>query len=289
MKREHWELLAAAAAAALITWLCLEFGPRFAQGDPNATPLSAAGDAAKLLTLTLGVPAAILALFNHGRSVRQQREAAQWRRREYVAKVMADFEGDAQNRFCMSILDYNARRLTLPGTTVARRYDERDMLIALTPREDRGVYGLNDVLIRDAFDAFFNALDRVGEMCLAELIEWEDVEPYAAYWLKLLGRAPRERSELFDAAVRRYVTKFDFEGVAHLMRQVGLEPQVSEADEALVREFIATLPKREAKPVRKAAAASRGKRKTPRPSGQRRRPKPMTKEEEDEEEEDGDE
>ncbi|HEX5262140.1 MAG TPA: hypothetical protein VFW13_01355, partial [Phenylobacterium sp.] len=237
MKSPGREIMLAGVAAVAFTLACFVIG--YVTGDPNVSLLSDAGDTAKLLTLTIGVPAAILALFNHARGVRQQRDADLWRRREYVAKVFADFEASEQNRFCMAMLDYNRRSLLIPGTTERRLLSEQDMLTALAPRAPRGVYHTHDALIRDAFDGFFNTLDRIAAMRVAGLVDWGDIEPYAAYWLKLLDRGPRNRSAEFGPIIRRYVHKYQSANLARLMTAAGVNATYSEQDDVLVKAFVA--------------------------------------------------
>jgi hypothetical protein len=240
MRSPGREILLAGAAAVVFTLACFWIG--YWTGDPAVSVLSDAGDTAKLLTLTVGVPAAFLALFNHWRGVRQQRDADLWRRREYVAKVFADLEASEQNRFCMAMLDYEWRLLVMPGTTERRRVTENDLLTALAPRAEHGVYHTHDALIRDAFDGFFNTLDRIGAMLAAGLVDWKDIEPYAAYWLKLLDRGPRERSEVFGPIIRRYIDKYQSENLVRLMEKAGVKAAYSKDDAAIVEAFRVTLP-----------------------------------------------
>lgn len=83
------EMALAGFAAIVVTGICLGVGLLASQAPTSADRLAVAGDTAKLLTVTLGVPAVILALFNHARSVQQQEEAVAqqgraelWKRRE---------------------------------------------------------------------------------------------------------------------------------------------------------------------------------------------------------------
>lgn len=198
-----------------------------------------------------------------------------------MARVFAELEAQPENKFCMAMLDYNARTLVAPGTRTRRRFTEQDVLIALAPRTARGVYRRQDTAMRDAFDGFFNAFDRLGQMCAANLVEWDDLEPYAAYWLKLLESGPRQRSAEFGAIVRRYVFVFHFEGLASLMAHADVPTHYSSEDDRLVKAF--------ARRLSRTAASARGapakRAKTP-PSGSAPRPRssrkaPLTVEEPD--------
>uniref|UniRef100_B0T9C4 Uncharacterized protein n=1 Tax=Caulobacter sp. (strain K31) TaxID=366602 RepID=B0T9C4_CAUSK len=254
------ELAIAALAAAALTVLCVGVGVAVAPHGPDEKVywLTAAGDAAKLLTFTLAVPAAILALYNHRRGLDQQTKAVAqqaasdlWKRREYVAKATAELEADPSNRFAMSLLDYNARRLKLPGSDVLERFDEDDIVLALAPKAVRGQYKLTETAIRDCFDSLFNALDRLGVMLETGLLTWEDLYPYIGYWLELLEPAPRERSDAFGAAIRLYVENFHFEKLAGLMARAQV-PTALDGDEGkLIAGHVGAILKK-----RRAAAAA---------------------------------
>lgn len=258
MKWFKSELATAALGALALTLICLIMGVWTAPYPATGAKiywLAAAGDMAKLLTFTLGVPAVVLAFFNHRRSLKQQAEdtvqraaavaeqkkANLWKRREYVAKTVADLETNASNRFAMTLLDYNARRMKLPGSDILQRFDDDDLVLALAPIDVRGRYSQKETAIRDCFDSLFNALDRLGVMVEAGLLEWDDLYPYIGYWLELLGPGQRKRPPAYSAAIRLYVDDFYFENLAALMVRAKVPVETTSRERGVVAKRVAQI------------------------------------------------
>lgn len=177
------------------------------------------GDVATIIGFGLGVPAAIIGLFNHGRSVRQQAKAELWKRRQFVLEAITAFESNRRVRIAMTLLDYNSRAVVLEEGIPGEPISESDLIAALSPLKR---YTRQEALLRDAFDEFFDGLDRLGVMLRAELITWADVEPYLRYWLVLLDPEPRGRSVEFGSVIRNYIDEWHFKDLEGLMKLAGV-------------------------------------------------------------------
>lgn len=237
------EIRLAVAAALLAAILCMIAPLIF---DREAVKI--AGEVAQLLAFVVGVPAAVVAVLNHRRSVEAHRDAVRervralsWKQKEFVAARFDRLQASPNCKIAMRLLDYNATRVTLPGSTTELPLNDLTVMSALAPRNQRGIYSDEQVHIRDAFDEFFDELDRLGMMARSGLIREADLGPYIGYWLKLFDHRQRERPEVYSAILRRYVAKFDFEDLAALLKSKSLMDPGNEAerdrDDNLIKEF----------------------------------------------------
>lgn len=194
-------------------------------------PLKAPSDSegwTKVLGFAFGLPAGLLALVTYARGVREQRRANLWKRNEHLVARFDRLEASEKCGAAMRMLDYNATYVELSGLG---RQQVNDLLVmsALAPHQQRGSYTIVEQAIREAFDAFFSELDRLGHMVGSGLMQSDDLSPYAGYWLKLFDPAERGRPEPYGAILRRYVRVFHFDGLAYLL-QVHNPPLLAAGD-----------------------------------------------------------
>src|ERR1051325_2140414 len=90
--------------------------------------------------------------------------AQTWKRREFIASQMKDFEGDRRIQLAMTMLDWRDRELYFPSeadnTPVRVIVDGVLLSSALLPHEEAGGYSKEEVLIRDCIDRFLDMLVR---------------------------------------------------------------------------------------------------------------------------------
>ncbi len=211
-----WSAVALAMAVAA-AFLCLH-GDEIASriGVPSNT-LTQADNWGKVLTFAVGAPAAIFALFSYARAQVETHRTNLWKRKEFVALRFDRIEGSENCRTAMRLLDYNATRVRLAGISPEVRLNDLAVMSALAPRPLRGTYTPHEQLLREAFDEFFNELDRLAVMVEADLIEPEDLKAYAGYWLGLFNPTARDRPAAYGAILRRYVRVFSFSALERLL------------------------------------------------------------------------
>lgn len=209
-------VLIALAVAVLFTWAWLSGKRLFGVALIVPTDVEAW---AKVLGFSFGIPAGVLALFTYVSDVQEQRSAGLWKRREYVAERFDRLEGLRDCRAVMRMLDYTVTYVDLGGPE-KELVNDRLVMGALAPRSCRPGYTKQEQAIREAFDTFLSEMDRLGAMANAGLVAWEDLAPYADYWLVLFRAEERGRPEAYAAILRRYVRVFHFEDLgAWLQRQ----------------------------------------------------------------------
>lgn len=185
----------------------------------------------ELVAVAAGFPAAIFALFNYAADVSETKRAELWRRRQFVDERFSRFEANPKVEAAMTMLDYWDRPVSLPGS--GKRVMVSNDLLTRALSAGKSKLVMNEVLIRDAFDEFFDGMDRLGIMWDVGLISLEDLLPYVRYWLELLDSPSRHRNEEFGPVVRSYIHKFHFEALERLLKAAGL-PVCSEEDEEIV-------------------------------------------------------
>ncbi len=173
------------------------------------------------LTLVAGVSAFLAGLFQYHR-------AQTWKRHEFVAGEIRQFNQDPLSRNAMLMLDWGSRRIELfpemtdPKTRFVNV--DRPMLRTALMTHDKIGRRYTDVeaAIRDCFDAFFNHLGRFHQFCQASLVKPEQFRPYLQYWLDTIGKEidPDVRERL-----REYLAFYRFEGAQRLLVLFGVDVQ----------------------------------------------------------------
>jgi len=115
--------------------------------------------------------------------------------------------------------------------------DDIELAIALKPHSLRPE-GLTagEARIREAFDALFDALQRLEHFAAAGLVHANDYAPYLRYWIKILGDPNCGRKpQVVVAAIWRYIEFYGYVDVQHFMSRFGYEVRLDRADPDLRR------------------------------------------------------
>ena len=180
----------------------------------------------KLITEWLKILGGIVVF---GLGLFQYARAQKWKRREFIASQIKDFEADIKIQLAMTMLDWNERRLYFPAKGgdgfVPILVNEALLRSSFLPHENAIRYFQNEVLIRDCFDRFFDMLVRLSDFVEADLISVDELRPYLQYWIKLISGNKRgwHSPELFILLLN-HIDKYDFEKAAQLIRNFGYDP-----------------------------------------------------------------
>lgn len=186
-----------------------------------------------------GVVAASLAFAS---GLFQYRKAQQWKRAEFVAKEVKEVLQDRWVAIALRLLDFNMTTVNLQKSeheTELLEFHVEDiaLAIALKPHSLRPE-GLmpGEVRIREAFDALFDALQRLEHFAAAGLVRPNDYAPYLRYWIRILGDPSCGRKpQVVVAAIWRYIEFYGYVDVQHFMRRFGYEVRLDRADPDLRR------------------------------------------------------
>ncbi len=124
-----------------------------------------------------------------------------WKRGEFIAAQIKDFEADRKIQLMMTMLDWSDRELYFPAETgkdpIAIRVGDALLCSALLPHNSTSGYYPNEMTIRDCVDRYLDMLMRLQNFVDAGLIKIDELRPYIKYWIELasgqMQGAPEER------------------------------------------------------------------------------------------------
>lgn len=112
-------------------------------------------------------------------------QAQKWKRGEFIAGQIKDFEADRRIQLMMTMLDWNGRELYFPSEAgkdpVPIEVDDALLSSALLPHVAAKGYYRNEVMIRDCVDRYLDMLVRLQNFVDAGLINIEELRPYMNY------------------------------------------------------------------------------------------------------------
>lgn len=196
----------------------------------------------------------------------QYRRSEQWKRVEFIANEIKDFESDAVIQNALLMVDWGKRRINLflvdkptndDLVNITREVQWKALLphtvkreateYHTTPADNEGKgekgstkFTFVEARIRDTYDVLLTRLDRFANFIKAGVISAEEVEPYIRYWIDALtnNENPTE-----DAAWRctllTYINFYDYSGVKYLLKCYGKDV---EPDSPIYNELIASMP-----------------------------------------------
>lgn len=177
--------------------------------------------------LSVGLPVLVglgTALF----AVAEYSKGQAWKRAEFVAAQVKEFEARAEVRAVMTMLDWNGTDVTLfpeRGDSAGKAWVDDDQLSrALAPHTEQPTFSATEQRIRQDFDVFFDGLERFSHFVRADLVTVDDLEPYLDYWVTILGDTTSGRKPV--ALVKtawRYLACYRYTGVQRLLRDFGYE------------------------------------------------------------------
>ena len=124
----------------------------------------------------------------------QYRKSQQWKRAEFVANEMKDFNAQPRVKNAKLMLDWTRQRVEIfpddpdPNNRCVWVTHE-DLAKALIPHTEaeQGKFEEPLASIRLTFDEFFDHLELFGSFMQARLVTREELDPYVDYWVRLLG------------------------------------------------------------------------------------------------------
>jgi hypothetical protein len=155
----------------------------------------------------------------------QYRKAQRWKRREFIAAQIKEFESDSKIQAVFTMLDWKDRYVQLPSNKTGK--DEpvivTDPILAraLLPHSPRSLFHDYEASIRDCFDRFFDALDRLQVFVDSKLISKEELFPYIEYWIQRIVDDNRQHPPEIYSLLRNYIQRYGFSGAKRLIESYG--------------------------------------------------------------------
>jgi hypothetical protein len=206
---------------------------------------------AKLLVSILGFGGAISALIF---GIRQYGRAEQWKRGEFVAKEIKEFESDPVVRNAFLMIDWGKRKVNLflvqnPTDADYIIVTREDQWRALLPHPLKHEYPsgptstkqpsvnltsemkftLEEAKIRDTYDTFFGYLERFANFVKSGLVEADEFRPYIGYWLDSITVSDSSEDHNWRCVLLTYINYYKYDGVKFLFQELGasIEPEGS--------------------------------------------------------------
>ncbi len=158
--------------------------------------------------------------------VYQYRQGRIEARRQFAARAIEVYLGNADVRAAMQMLDWRARKMILPaGRTKAEGAEEftvahSDLDGALVlPYENGGNFSPLEVLLRDTFDRFINELEHLANQEQAGAFRIEDVAPYLAYLAELMFGTRYQLPPKTQKVLQRFIQEYWGEHVLDFLRR----------------------------------------------------------------------
>ncbi len=172
-----------------------------------------------LLKLIGGIGGVVLFFFGYYRYSKSQT----WKKNEFVANEIRDFNSNKMVRNTMSMLDWNKRYIELfPDRP---EYKERFFRVtratlrsALLSHKIKEKFKKEEVAIRDHFDCFLDYFEKFQQFIEAGLISKKELKPYLKYWIKRIGDdiEPNVKN-----TIHHYINEYGYSGVQELFREFG--------------------------------------------------------------------
>jgi len=151
-----------------------------------------------------------------------------WKRAEFVAKLIAEFEADHRIDCALKMLESRKRKVNL-FPEAEERYEkwpevddelvERSLRIV---RDGDSDFGANELRVRDCFDHLFKQLDRFDIFVQRGLVTADAFQPYLAYWLDILGDPQsRQKPRELLRVMWEYVDEYGYSDMQSLFKRFG--------------------------------------------------------------------
>jgi hypothetical protein len=131
-----------------------------------------------------GLVAAFKAIAELKRGNIQRREDMRWKQAEMAKKIIDEIYNDRLARAAMKMLDWSGLTYERPDGSRSGPIDDTVRRIGL--RISNTAFSEKDdgPFIRDAYDALFDAFERLEHFIRIRLIQFEDVQPVFRYYVE---------------------------------------------------------------------------------------------------------
>lgn len=169
----------------------------------------------------LGILGGAIGLTTLGIGVYQYSQAEKWKRAEFVANKIDEFEADPAVQRVLTMLDWNARTLHYPNGQ-AIKVDDIVLCNALAIPAGHAHFSDAEALVRDDFSEFLDWLERFETFIQAGLVKVQEFQPYLDYWLNILGNPHSGRKAIaFYTALSEFLNTYSYARTRQLLSRYG--------------------------------------------------------------------
>lgn len=180
------------------------------------------------LELATKIGAVLISLLVFIKGIHEYTKAQRWKKGEFVAKEIKEFQNDFDIKRAMILLDWNCKELDLRPNEIEGKtkfiFTDDLLKSALQTHRNITTFSLEEVVIKGILDSFFDRLTLFNNYIETELISVNDIKPYLIYWIKILadpenGRKPKEIRIL----IWKYLKEYEYNGVIEFYHKLGFE------------------------------------------------------------------
>jgi hypothetical protein len=151
----------------------------------------------------------------------QYRRAQKWKRLEFVANEMKEFQSKRVIQNICWMLDWNEMKIEFHPEEKGgkdRFINVKDELIKEALSIKREKFSDEEIDIRHTFDEFFDCLEQFDHYIISGLVKYSEFHPYLAYWLCILTDKDSGRKKVsLIKAFEKFIDHFEYHGVQHLL------------------------------------------------------------------------
>ncbi len=212
---------------------------------------------AQIVVSFFGFIGAILAF---SLAIIQYLKSARWKRMEFIANEVKEFEADPVVQNALMMIDWGTRKINLnlvPNPTesdliIIEREDQWKALLphSLKDKEKYPEYqsekfavknpkntesnsteksrnpyrfSVEEAKIRDTYDIFLTRLDRFSTFIDAKLIDADELRPFINYWIDAITKNTEpEKDAEWRCALLTYIIFYEYSGVQSLLKRYGI-------------------------------------------------------------------
>ncbi|HEX6648794.1 MAG TPA: hypothetical protein VF075_04630 [Pyrinomonadaceae bacterium] len=219
--------------------------------NPNMSPQERF-QLAQFIASTLGVGGAIVAF---SFAVFQYRRAESWKRTEFIAKEIKDFESDPLIQNALLMIDWGSRRINLflySNPThdqlvkitrevqwkallphpIKRQFPDYRTFTATEEQQEskdnhKKIFTNEEAKIRDTYDALLTRLDRFATFIDSGLISARELKPFIIYWVNAITENNHPEDTAWRFTLLAYINFYGYSGVKNLLRSYGKDISVN--------------------------------------------------------------
>lgn len=142
-------------------------------------------------------------------------QSLKWKKSEFLAKEIKEFQNDPDTKIVFQLLDWNAREIQIRGEKIV--VTDKSLTTALETHQTRQEFQPWEANLRDIFDKFFDKISMFEIYIQNGLIKEKELFLYLGYYINILSdekRKPKELLKAFDS----YLEYYQFSNVKKIMK-----------------------------------------------------------------------
>lgn len=141
-------------------------------------------------------------------------QSLRWKKSEFLAKEIKEFQNDLDSKMVFQILDWNTRKVNIRGEEIIITDDK--LAEALKTHDEKSNYELWEANLRDIFDKFFDKISTFQIYIESGLIHEKELFLYIGYYIKILEGNSRKPKKVISA-FKNYLNYYNFSNVETLI------------------------------------------------------------------------